>query len=170
MGIKGEQWDINTRLGASMLSSCSLCPNDIPEAHWQTLVADVAESSGPPTKGGYDLFCRFYNLSGTERELWRKSLSIEDHNLLLDFIEGARHSCSGRPYVSTKKRRLGLAPPGVQEGDVICIFYGANVPYVVRFGRSGVGKLIGDAYVNGIMYGEALTIDDRGDDEMIRIS
>jgi WD40 repeat protein len=67
-----------------------------------------------------------------------------------------------RSYIATENGRLGLAPMGTEVGDLICIMYGANTPYVVR--SNGYNKpmtLIGDAYVDGIMYGEALLIPER---------
>lgn len=51
---------------------------------------------------------------------------------------------------------LGVGPDGMQIGDNVCILYGLETPYIVRpVGKQGHYKLIGECFVNGIMYGEA---------------
>lgn len=60
-----------------------------------------------------------------------------------------------RRLMSTRSGRLGLAPAGAVLGDAIAIFQGCDVPMVIR--RRGVGsgwRLVGEAYVHGIMDGE----------------
>ena len=49
---------------------------------------------------------------------------------------------------------VGLAPSHVEIGDVICIFLGGLVPYILRREYDEVYSLVGEAYVHGIMYGE----------------
>lgn len=58
-----------------------------------------------------------------------------------------------RPFIS-HSGLVGLAPPHVQIDDVICIFLGGQVPYILRRESDGVYNLVGEAYVHGIMYGE----------------
>lgn len=74
-----------------------------------------------------------------------------------------------RCYISTEGGRVGLAPHAVKTGDLVCIFYGADTPYIVRRTEDGSRvMLVGDAYVHGLMYGEALTMapsEGRGPDE-----
>lgn len=63
----------------------------------------------------------------------------------------------GRKLVSTtKKRLLGLASSSVEPGDQIWIFRGAKVPYVVRKMPDGMYEFMGEAYLYGLMNGEAL--------------
>ena len=68
----------------------------------------------------------------------------------------------GRMYDSqvcvSEKGWVGLCPVGSQEGDVIAVFAGARVPYIVRKAEGGgkMYKLIGESYVHGIMDGEAM--------------
>ena len=60
-----------------------------------------------------------------------------------------------RPFISMSGF-VGLAPTRLQKGDVICIFLGGSLPYIVRRQNRGY-TLIGEAYVHGIMYGEWMT-------------
>lgn len=50
---------------------------------------------------------------------------------------------------------MGLGPAGTQPGDVICVFLGGAVPWVIREdGDDDV--LVGECYVHGIMDGEII--------------
>jgi hypothetical protein len=66
----------------------------------------------------------------------------------------------------TENGRLGLAAHGTRPGDVVAVLMGCNVPFVLRnVSREGVSGstasfwLIGEAYVHGIMDGEAIGAD-----------
>lgn len=50
---------------------------------------------------------------------------------------------------------MGLAPDNVEYGDKLYILDGARVPFLLRGNR-----LVGEAYVHGIMHGELLIDDD----------
>ncbi|KAJ3479100.1 hypothetical protein NLG97_g8406 [Lecanicillium saksenae] len=61
-----------------------------------------------------------------------------------------------RRVASTANRYLGLVPRTAQEGDQIWLFSGGRTPYILRpTGRPGRYIFIGEAYVHGIMDGEA---------------
>ncbi len=50
---------------------------------------------------------------------------------------------------------MSLGPAEMQPGDLICVFFGGPVPWVIRQdGEDYV--LIGECYVPGIMNGEAI--------------
>ncbi|KAI0809957.1 HET-domain-containing protein [Xylaria sp. FL0064] len=61
-----------------------------------------------------------------------------------------------RVLCRTKKGYLGWVLDITMVGDSIFIIMGANVPFVVRPVGDGTYKLIGECYIHGIMYGEAL--------------
>ncbi|GJD03254.1 HET domain-containing protein [Colletotrichum higginsianum] len=69
-------------------------------------------------------------------------------------LHGRRPFLSGSGYV-------GLAPRHVQPGDKVVVFLGGKTPYIVRdsTGAAGYCELVGEAYVHGIMFGEAMTDD-----------
>ncbi|KAI0875946.1 heterokaryon incompatibility protein-domain-containing protein [Hypoxylon argillaceum] len=52
--------------------------------------------------------------------------------------------------------RLGQIPIGAALGDRICVLVGGETPYVIRPTAQGRFRLIGEAYVDGVMDGEAL--------------
>jgi hypothetical protein len=51
---------------------------------------------------------------------------------------------------------LGIGPLEVKIGDKVWILAGAKTPLVLRDGSPGRKKLLGEAYVYGLMYGEVL--------------
>jgi hypothetical protein len=63
-----------------------------------------------------------------------------------------------RIFVLTKDRRMGWVPENAIPGDVIAMLTGARVPIVLRPEEGGY-TVIGDAYVHGIMDGEAMRDD-----------
>ncbi|RYP86403.1 hypothetical protein DL770_004908 [Monosporascus sp. CRB-9-2] len=56
----------------------------------------------------------------------------------------------------TDTKRVGIVPqePYSQVGDMIVIFHGARVPYLVRKLDSGMYRAVGECYIDGAMYGE----------------
>ncbi|KAH0559693.1 hypothetical protein GP486_003790 [Trichoglossum hirsutum] len=74
--------------------------------------------------------------------------------------ESFRVAYNGRRLFSTEGNYLGIAAQSLQKGDTIWVLAGAAVPVVLRPLPNGNWKLVGEAYVHGIMNGEAV----RGDD------
>ncbi|KAK7531184.1 heterokaryon incompatibility protein-domain-containing protein [Phyllosticta citricarpa] len=74
------------------------------------------------------------------------------------------HNSQFRVLTQTHRGFIGLTPAhkghlgSTAEGDLICIFSGGAVPYVVRKvpGEEGKYWFLGEAYVEGIMNGEAM--------------
>ncbi|TLS24044.1 hypothetical protein PpBr36_08855 [Pyricularia pennisetigena] len=63
----------------------------------------------------------------------------------------------GRRLFPTAEGRLCMAPVEARAGDVVCVLLGCEVPLVIRPTGQGMYELIGEAYVSGIMDGEALS-------------
>jgi hypothetical protein len=60
-----------------------------------------------------------------------------------------------RRLVRTQQGYLGLAAGKVEVGDQIWLLKGSKVPVILKACNRGAGwKVVGDAYVHGIMYGE----------------
>ena len=60
-----------------------------------------------------------------------------------------------KPFV-TKNGHLGLGLGHVEPGDAIAVLIGCQVPFVLRKSVGGRYQIVGEAYVDGIMDGEAV--------------
>ena len=60
--------------------------------------------------------------------------------------------------MTTSTGYIGLAPHGTREGDLIFVVMGAEVPFILRPYDDGY-ELIGEAYVQGVMTGEAIQME-----------
>lgn len=107
------------------------------------------------------------------RWLWScvKSVPMLFHTLLdnMEDLEGNRgiqytqwlHGMEGPPVTPfiTHRGYIGLGPKSLEPGDIVCIFFGARVPHILR--RRGGGQrgfiFVGQAFAYGIMDGEYLT-------------
>ena len=66
------------------------------------------------------------------------------------------HYTLHRRLATTKNGYLALVFDGIRAGDVVGLLRGSNVPLILRTtGVAGEWTLVGDAYVHGIMFGEA---------------
>lgn len=75
-----------------------------------------------------------------------------------------------RALITTHSGQLGLAPSSVQKGDEVWILAGSNSPSILRRTPvSGEYELVGQAYVHGIMYGEAVRDRSAADSRSITI-
>ena len=78
-----------------------------------------------------------------------------------------------RKFFSTRGGRVGMGPTQLEPDDVACVLYGGGPVFVLRFpdsddvgkDQNALARLVGDAYVDGIMDGEALSAPDRGADQ-----
>ncbi|KAH8797362.1 heterokaryon incompatibility protein-domain-containing protein [Xylogone sp. PMI_703] len=58
------------------------------------------------------------------------------------------------PFIS-KKGHLILGSENIKQGDVISLIRGVQVPFILRYQGGGAYQLVSEAYVDGIMDGEA---------------
>ncbi|KAE9363365.1 HET-domain-containing protein [Stipitochalara longipes BDJ] len=77
-----------------------------------------------------------------------------------DFLTHWRYVLFRRMIRTEKKGYIGLVSGDVRNGDEIWLLEGSKVPLIIRNQTEGYNQLIGDAYIHGIMYGEAFKIDD----------
>ncbi|KAI4280027.1 MAG: hypothetical protein L6R38_004788, partial [Xanthoria sp. 2 TBL-2021] len=69
-------------------------------------------------------------------------------------------------FFATVQGRLGFSNSKIQPKDVVYVLYGGNAPFVLRPNHNdNTMQLVGDAYLDGVMYGEALTADNKMPDE-----
>lgn len=85
-----------------------------------------------------------------EIEMWKKT---REATVFETGISIMKH---GRRAGGTKAGRLAWVPDRAEVGDAICILSGWRAPFVLRRAGGDSWNLLGEAYVEGIMEGEAL--------------
>lgn len=109
-------------------------------AHFNSYINHLLEATGqvPP---------RVESLSNADENI-NKIVDWRQYEALI------QRQCRNRSLFFTRKGYIGLGP-NVQPGDLVCIFFGGEVPFILR-PRQSYYELIGDAYVHGIMEGEII--------------
>ncbi|KAH7131086.1 heterokaryon incompatibility protein-domain-containing protein [Dactylonectria macrodidyma] len=70
-----------------------------------------------------------------------------------------------RRFGITTSGDFAAVPKAARQGDIICVFNGGRVPYVLRPGKQGYYQLVGECYVHGMMRGEVKDNFPRADHE-----
>lgn len=82
------------------------------------------------------------------------------------FMIHAAQACQGRRFFPTTSGYFGLGPAamGAWGGKNIfcCILFGASVPFILQK-HGNIYRLVGEAYVHGVMNGEAIDMWKRGE-------
>jgi hypothetical protein len=157
------------------LSRSTLSSDNLLEALRRTLIADCSILTGDSAHKLCDKDPEY------QYGLWKRTLgriiSGEGSNLSQseaeaaeNFHAAAHNVCHGRAFFSTSGGRIGLGPPDVKKGDVVCVFYSGRPLYIIRLkDRKEEGEdaeLIGESYVDGLMrQRQAFESPDRGPDE-----
>jgi len=131
------------------------------QAVFQTPIAHQKLEAIPPTERqlydaksaemheAYDLISLFEGDQSREESLWRAQ-NCHDYLTYMSrkADEKAPFACYG------DAEYLGMGPKEMEPGDMLVVLFGANVPFVLRPLESGRYKLVGEAYVSGLMHGE----------------
>lgn len=134
-------------------------------AFWKTLSADMIPvgDPAPPSFGDEHLQVLEYLrlLDSCDYDLLKVSTmphakELEAFSNDSVFVDAWFRAAFQRNFCSTKQRRIGLAPRGALKGDLVAVFMGADMPFVLRATGMGGYELIGECYIHGIMNGEAL--------------
>ncbi|PQE21754.1 heterokaryon incompatibility protein [Rutstroemia sp. NJR-2017a BBW] len=80
---------------------------------------------------------------------------LEDGKMMGKFSRAWSSCWSGRRLAWTRNGRLAMVPPLTKKGDIVAVLLGAQSCFVMR-GDRGAHRLVGEAYVHGIMNGEAM--------------
>lgn len=145
-------------------------PAEIPEAYWRTLIAN---QTGGTVDGKPIIWDQLQKIDMLENyHKWKTWMEdVIGKNEIFSFVNATEHRTRwfgsqvsrltrGRCFFTTRDGRLGLGPSNMEVGDTVCVFFYCPTPYMLRRGHS-VHDFIGEAYVHGLMYSEALDIFDQ---------
>jgi hypothetical protein len=139
------------------------------EAHWRTLSAYPESRTTPNLQVTcYDSFKEFLHDMSTSGISGAAEAERDEADR---FTSRLRLVCNNRRYFSTRGGRVGIGPPETKPGDQICVLYYGRPLFLLRpMGTLEIFEMIGDAYVHGLVNGEALTLPGRGEDREFAIA
>jgi hypothetical protein len=97
---------------------------------------------------------RLLCISGRDQHAYRQIAKAEEQGDWFGYESLVQSTCQYRSLVFTEMGYMGLGP-NCQVGDLVCILFGGEVPFVLR-PSEGYYRLVGDVYIHGIMEGEAM--------------
>lgn len=144
----------------------------VPEAYWRTLLANQTyqyideeliwwdSSNKTDLRHHYHMWRNYMQQSVQQN----KPLPITDaqgqgHGFW--FYRQVFQIFTQRSFFATRNGWLGVGPKTMQVGDEIVVFFYCPTPYVLRR-KETLYEFLGEAYVHGLMYGEALRMLERG--------
>lgn len=135
-------------------------------AFWRTLIAN-RDDSGSFASTSFAENYKLYHKSLKQQQstapqpqpdlsatVWK---DIKRFKEAIRFDTALKRAAQGRRFTVMKGGGIGLVPACAEEGDLICVLFGAQTPVVLREEQNATSdrfKLVGEAYVHGIMHGE----------------
>jgi hypothetical protein len=129
---------------------------------WQKTSRAVKSDLEKPNRS--DSTRTFWHVLKDKPALPKKSLGFPENTIDSQFRHNFRGIVSENFFYLNEQRFafatehgfMGLGPKSMMAGDIVCLFFGGKVLYVLRPAESGRFKLIGECFVYGLMHGEAL--------------
>ena len=135
----------------------------IKEAIWRTVIGDKFDLGRPSAPAFCEklftaLMQSHFSTSTAHLEITDEEASSPEEALELfhKFQRRVDHMLFRRSAFRTVNGWIGLAPDHVKEGDVVVLLSGGDVPFVLRRVDDERFVLVGECYVEGVMYGEAI--------------
>jgi hypothetical protein len=145
----------------------------VPDELWRTLVADRDPNGNnpPPWYPRACQICMAHTTVNGDLDI-RKLIEGGKPDIMVRFLKRVECVIWNRKFIQSElktfediagktieKRLFGLAPESAKTRDIICILLGCSVPVILREHRVSSDhyfELIGEAYISGMMDGEAL--------------
>jgi hypothetical protein len=127
---------------------------DVRDVYCRTLVAnlDVANAGEASHRDVYS--CVRHSFLDIPLDGWSDAVRLAQ----VEFMNVVDRVALGRRFFTTSRGYMGLGPLSASAGDEVVLFCGGKTPYVVHTLKRGGKKEFrfeGEAYVHGIMNGEA---------------
>lgn len=162
----GTEWE-SDQYGvwlSNLRDLAAVIPDDFLQGHtrehavWRTAVADqeVRQVINIPRLTAEEISRVHSFLSITNLQ------SIDDDQLAVaglgDYSKQLQHVAQFRRPLYISGGYLGIGPSAAEPGDIACIILGADTPYILRPKYiDNHFMLLGEAYIDGVMDGEAMT-------------
>jgi hypothetical protein len=158
-----ELWD-EMVLASSPPSTIYCSPKEHLEALIMTLMAGSNGIRGLNFKTDMQVFERLYssfvNVEDRPKHPLGKAMESVEPSDDLDLeplLTSAFAKATNRRFFRTEKGYFGLGPDVIRVGDRCCVLFGSQVPHILcQIPESAQYVLVGEAYINGLMDGEAI--------------
>lgn len=140
----------------------------VPEPHWRALIANklYEKKCVSDQQEAYALMrLSLAIVSAKARQPERAheigtALTDAQARAVEEYMRAAQAACNERCFFNTRDGRIGLGERGVKVGDLIYVALNAWTPFILRPNKTVTAtyKLIGEAYVHGLMNSEAFGI------------
>jgi hypothetical protein len=100
-----------------------------------------------------------YIQNGIVKRDYNQTFEQRIEYIMKEWPERIRRVCHGRTLFRTAEGRVGLGHVAIRAGDVVTLLWGVRSPIILRprdHQDGGGFTFVGDAYVDGLMYGEFL--------------
>lgn len=136
-------------------------PQDARESAWRVPIGDVEltvqetyQRASEDFKGGYSLVHDRYNKQSDTTDQPPSIPTAEEVSLTSRYWEIMDTQSRGRRYFLTNKGHLGIGPAAMAPGDAAVVLLALNTPLILRAAEEGHYRIVGEAYVNGMMDGQ----------------
>ncbi|KPM35593.1 hypothetical protein AK830_g10990 [Neonectria ditissima] len=104
-----------------------------------------------------DYLCDYFTKTFTPEEIAPIRETLLIHGPMVE--QSLMVMASSRRFCTTEQSRFGQVRKEAVAGDLFCVISGAEIPYLLRPAGRETYTLIGEAYLLGVMKGEALSDD-----------
>ena len=124
------------------------------DALWRTLVIDILGTRPSPVPESYGEIFQVFRGRSEVPAAFRPDLSPEQRTkeFVKPFELNMQSTMSDQRFFITHGGRIGIGPRHLMQEDPIVVFWGADMPCVLRE-MGGKSRLLGAAYVHGVMQG-----------------
>lgn len=128
------------------------------DALWRTLVINKESTTFtcPAPKSYEEMFHVSRGRSEVPAKFQSKFPTQEErkHEFVRPYEQEVQSTMSDQRFFVTRNGRIGVGPRHLQEADLVVVFWGADMPCVLRKQGSEHMRFLGPAYVHGVMDGE----------------
>ena len=150
---------------------------NMPDAFWRTLIGNRYIDEESNARKCQQELQNEYTEWHSATQAWAYNKPYHISPALLEYFNLVHVTCYGRRFFTTNGGMIGLGPIDIKAGDRVGIFYGGPTPYIIREEETSMDmtsdcfvedidkvacRLVGEAYVHGLMYGEAIEMRDQG--------
>lgn len=132
---------------------------EISDALWRTLV--INKESATRTCPAPESYGEMFKVCRGQSEVpatFQPEIPTEERRkqeFVRPYEEEVQSTMSDQRFFITRNGRIGVGPRHLQQADLLVVFWGADMPCVLREEGGGHARFLGPAYVHGVMDGEA---------------